>query len=74
MTDVPERVGKKRGGFASMSPERLAAVSSLGGKGAAPESRAFNNRDLAKKAARMGAKARWAKHRGDNRADGPEET
>lgn len=73
MTDEEKR---SRRGFASMTPERRREVASRGGKGASPENRAFKDRELAKRAAKMGAKARWGKNRGTvpkQRADGPHE-
>jgi general stress protein YciG len=74
MTDEKKR---SRRGFASMTPERRREVASLGGKGSSPEKRAFKDRELAKRAAKMGAKARWGNNRGTvpkQRADGPQES
>lgn len=49
-----ERIKSKRG-FASMSPEKRAAIASKGGKAVKPENRAFSkNRALASKAGRKG--------------------
>ena len=50
MTDntPTDAVPQKRKGFASMSPERLKEISTLGGKSVPAESRAFSrNRELA---------------------------
>lgn len=58
MTEETPQQAKKKKGFASLSPERLAEIASLGGKSVKPEHRAFSrNRELAsmagKKAGQM---------------------
>lgn len=58
MTEDTPTPTKKKKGFASLSPERLAEIASLGGKSVKPEHRAFfRNRELAsaagKKAGQM---------------------
>ena len=48
MTEDANQPVKKKKGFASLSPERLAEIASLGGKSVRPENRAFSrNRELA---------------------------
>ena len=49
-----ERIKSKRG-FASMSPEKRAAIARMGGKAVKPENRSFSkNADLASTAGRKG--------------------
>jgi general stress protein YciG len=49
-----EKIKSKRG-FASMSPEKRAAIASMGGKAVKPENRAFSkNRTLASSAGKKG--------------------
>jgi len=51
-----EKIKSKRG-FASMSPERRAAIASMGGKAVKPENRAFaRDLGLASSAGRIGGK------------------
>jgi len=51
-----EKIKSKRG-FASMSPERRAAIASMGGKAVKPENRAFaRDLGLASSAGRKGGK------------------
>ena len=52
-----EKIKSKRG-FASMSPEKRAAIASMGGKAVKPENRAFSkNAALASNAGKKGGKA-----------------
>jgi general stress protein YciG len=49
---------KSKRGFASMSPEKKALIQSMGGKAVPKEKRAFNNKELAKRAGKRGG-LRW---------------
>lgn len=60
MTDKP----KRKGGFASMSPERLREISSKGGSSTPGEKRAFSkSRELARQAGIIGARTKNAKEK-----------
>jgi general stress protein YciG len=53
---VMEKIKSKRG-FASMSPEKRAAIASMGGKAVKPENRAFSkDRTLASRSGKKGGK------------------
>jgi general stress protein YciG len=57
--------GRKRSGFASMSPERLREVAALGGRGNKSEKRYFSiNPDKAREAGKLGGKSKAEKTRG----------
>ena len=63
---------KSRRGFASMDPVRLREIASRAGKSAPPEKRAFKDRELARRAAKAGAKARWGR-KTNNEAEASQE-
>lgn len=61
MTDKP----KRKGGFASMSPEKLREVSAKGGAAVPDDKRTFSrDRQIAQEAARKGAVVRNSKRGG----------
>ena len=55
-----DEVKKSRRGLASMSPERRREIASLGGRSVPKEKRAFSDRQLARSAGKLGAKAKHA--------------
>jgi len=57
-----ENDGRKRSGFASMSPERRKEVAAKGGKGSAADKRYFSiNKDKAREAGKLGGIAKKEK-------------
>jgi uncharacterized protein len=55
---MTEEKPKGKRGFASMSPEKVRAIASMGGKSVDPKKRSFaKNRKLAEEAGRKGGKA-----------------
>ena len=60
-----ENDGRKRSGFASMSPERRKEVAAMGGKGSKADKRYFSiNPDKAREAGKLGGKGKAQKSKG----------
>jgi general stress protein YciG len=55
--ETPANAGKRKRGFAAMTPERRTEIARMGGFAVPAEKRAFSDTDLARKAGSVGGRS-----------------